>query len=47
MKVTSLIAVAAIMGTQRGAGGEDALRRLIARAGLESQEDSDSDAASH
>jgi thiol-disulfide isomerase/thioredoxin len=33
-----------IAGTQRGAGGEDALRRLIARAGLESESDSDSDA---
>lgn len=32
-----------IAGTQRGAGGEDALRRLIARAGIESPEDSDSD----
>jgi thiol-disulfide isomerase/thioredoxin len=32
-----------IAGTQRGAGGEEALRRLIARAGLESQEDSDSE----
>ena len=31
-----------IAGTQRGAGGEDALRRLIARAGLESPDDSDS-----
>ena len=35
-----------IAGNQRGAGGEDALRRLIARAGIESPEDSDSDAAS-
>ena len=33
-----------IAGTQRGAGGEDALRRLIARAGLESESDADSDA---
>ena len=33
-----------IVGTQRGAGGEEALRRLIARAGLESADDSDSDA---
>ncbi len=32
-----------IAGTQRGAGGEDALRRLIARAGIESPEDSDSE----
>ena len=32
-----------IAGTQRGAGGEEALRRLIARAGIESEEDSDSD----
>ncbi|HYL86246.1 MAG TPA: hypothetical protein VE263_18630 [Candidatus Angelobacter sp.] len=32
-----------IAGTQRGAGGEEALRRLIARAGLESTEDSDSE----
>ena len=32
-----------IVGTQRGAGGEEALRRLIARAGIESEEDSDSD----
>ncbi len=32
-----------IAGTQRGAGGEEALRRLIARAGIESPEDSDSD----
>ena len=32
-----------IAGTQRGAGGEGALRRLIARAGIESPEDSDSD----
>lgn len=30
-----------IVGTQRGAGGEDALRRLIGRAGIESPEDSD------
>jgi thiol-disulfide isomerase/thioredoxin len=30
-----------VAGTQRGAGGEDALRRLIARAGLESPDDSD------
>ncbi len=30
-----------IAGTQRGAGGEDALRRLIARAGIESPEDSE------
>jgi len=34
-----------IAGTQRGAGGEEALRGLIARAGAESPEDSDSDAA--
>ena len=32
-----------IVGTQRGAGGEEALRRLIARAGIESEEDSNSD----
>ncbi len=32
-----------IVGTQRGAGGEEALRRLIARAGLESEDDSDSE----
>jgi thiol-disulfide isomerase/thioredoxin len=32
-----------IAGTQRGAGGEGALRRLIARAGLDSTEDSESD----
>src|ERR1700740_3066506 len=32
-----------ITGTQRGAGGEEALRRLIARAGIESEEDSDAD----
>jgi thiol-disulfide isomerase/thioredoxin len=31
-----------IAGTQRGAGGEGALRRLITRAGIESEEDSDS-----
>jgi hypothetical protein len=31
-----------IVGTQRGAGGEDALRRLIARAGIESAADSNS-----
>jgi len=31
-----------IAGTQRGAGGEEALRRLIARAGIESPDDSDS-----
>jgi len=31
-----------IAGTQRGAGGEQALRRLIARAGIESDADSDS-----
>jgi thiol-disulfide isomerase/thioredoxin len=30
-----------VVGTQRGAGGEDSLRRLIARAGLESLDDSD------
>jgi hypothetical protein len=33
-----------IAGTQRGAGGEDALRQLIARAGLEFESDADSDA---
>ena len=32
-----------IVGTQRGAGGEEALRRLIARGGIESEEDSDAD----
>jgi thiol-disulfide isomerase/thioredoxin len=32
-----------IVGTQRGAGGEAALRNLIARAGIESEEDSGSD----
>ena len=32
-----------IVGTQRGAGGEESLRRLIARAGIESSDDSDSD----
>src|SRR5713226_8470530 len=32
-----------IAGTQRGAGGEDALRNLIARAGLESPDTDDSD----
>jgi len=32
-----------IAGTQRGAGGEDALRHLIARAGLESPDSDDSD----
>ena len=32
-----------IAGTQRGAGGEEALRGLIARAGIESEEDSGSD----
>lgn len=31
-----------IAGTQRGAGGEEALRNLIARAGIESPDDSDS-----
>jgi uncharacterized membrane protein len=31
-----------IAGTQRGAGGEEALRRLLSRAGLEIPEDSDS-----
>ena len=31
-----------IVGTQRGAGGEDALRRLIARAGIASPDDPDS-----
>ena len=35
-----------LAGTQRGAGGEGALRQLIARAGIESPEDSDSAAAS-
>jgi hypothetical protein len=30
-------------GTQRGAGGEEALRRLIARGGIESPEDADSE----
>ena len=35
-----------IAGIESGAGGEGALRRLIARAGIESPEDSDSDAAS-
>jgi len=28
-----------IAGTQRGAGGEEALRSLIARAGIESADD--------
>jgi hypothetical protein len=32
-----------IAGTQRGAGGEEALRRLLARGGLDIPEDSDSD----
>ncbi len=32
-----------IAGTQRGAGGEDALRRLIGRAGLDSPDSDDSD----
>ena len=32
-----------IVGTQRGAGGEEALRRLIGRAGIESPEDADSE----
>jgi thiol-disulfide isomerase/thioredoxin len=32
-----------IAGTQRGAGGEEALRRLIARAGIEPEDDSDAD----
>jgi len=32
-----------IAGTQRGAGGEEALRRLIARGGIESEDDSDAD----
>ena len=32
-----------IAGTQRGAGGEEALRRLIARAGIESEDDSEAD----
>jgi thiol-disulfide isomerase/thioredoxin len=35
-----------IAGTQRGAGGEQALRRLIARAGIESSDDSDSNSDS-
>ena len=32
-----------IAGTQRGAGGEEALRKLIARAGIESPDDSDTE----
>src|SRR6516225_9064646 len=32
-----------IAGTQRGAGGEEALRRLIARGGIESSEDAESE----
>jgi thiol-disulfide isomerase/thioredoxin len=32
-----------IAGTQRGAAGEDTLRQLIARAGIESESDADSD----
>ena len=32
-----------IVGTQRGAGGEEALRRLIARAGIESEDSEDAD----
>jgi thiol-disulfide isomerase/thioredoxin len=32
-----------ITGTQRGAGGEEALRRLIARAGVGSPDDADSE----
>src|SRR5713101_6616115 len=32
-----------IAGTQRGAGGEEALRRLIARGGIESADSEDSD----
>ena len=35
-----------IAGIERGAGGEGALRRLIARAGIESREESDPHAAS-
>jgi len=35
-----------IAGTLRGAGGEEALRSLIARAGIESPEGANSDAAS-
>ena len=31
-----------IAGTQRGAGGEEGLRKLLARGGLESEDDSDS-----
>jgi thiol-disulfide isomerase/thioredoxin len=36
-----------IAGTQRGAGGEDALRDLIARAGLESESADSADSASN
>lgn len=32
-----------IAGTQRGAGGEEALRRLIARGGIESSDDAESE----
>ena len=32
-----------IVGTQRGAGGEEALRRLIARAGIASEDESDTE----
>jgi len=32
-----------IVGTQRGAGGEEALRRLIARGGIESADSEDAD----
>jgi len=32
-----------VAGTQRGAGGEEALKRLLARGGLELPEDSDSE----
>jgi hypothetical protein len=32
-----------IAATQRGAGGEDALRKLLARGGLEASEADDSD----
>ena len=35
-----------LAGTQRGAGGEGALRQLVARAGIESTENADSNAAS-
>ena len=43
MKVTALTPTALLQAPSAAPAGEEALRRLIARAGIESPEDSDAD----